>query len=1032
MLVDDYLEYQFKYQKLYGKNTIVLMEVGSFFEIYGTDKDDDYGNVQKISELLNIQMTKKNKANDDISIHNPLMAGVPSGAINKYLTILLNNNFTIVLVEQVTLPPKPERKVTRILSPGTNFELSQSESTFLCAMYLETVNDSKNNMELISGGISSIDLTTGKNTVYEVHSLPSDKDLCKEEMFRFLQTYNPREVIINLSNFEISREDLINFFELNDKVVHINYKIDNNYTKLEYQNDLLKKIFKDTGILSPIEYLDLERSPFGLISFISLLNFAYEHDETIITKIEKPNIWICEKHLILSNNAINQLNVVSNKLEYGYSGRFDSLFSVLNKVSTSMGRRLLRDRLLNPIVNEEILNKRYDLIENMIENKRYIEFENNLNKIIDIEKYHRKISLSLIQPYDISSMDLSYQYINNIIELANKSDIKKILPSENSLNLFTQFIKDYNNTFDIDEIKKHSINDITKNFFKTGIFPILDKYQKEIDSSKSIFKIICKTLSNIIEKDSEFIKKERNDRDNDYLILTNKRCELLKKKLEDYKKKKKTTIIKLDIQDCNDSNQCELDFSKFFYKVEKNNTKIIIKSLEKNEEKLAYYQEKLFKQCQIHFKEKMSEYDNKYSTILKEIVKFISEIDVFKCCAKVATEYAYSRPIIDKNNIDYSYFDAKEIRHPIIERIQTNLEYIPNDISLGKDNLNGILLYSVNAAGKSSLMKSIGLNIIMAQAGMFVPCKSLIYKPYHQLFTRISGNDNLFKGQSSFAVEMSELRGILKRSNSYGLVLGDELCSGTESDSALAIVATGVKRLAEKKSSFIFATHLHQLSSMDIVNKISNVKHFHLKVNYNEDTKKLIYDRKITEGSGSSIYGLEVCRAMDLDPEFIKEANDIRKDLTNISNKILDTKASKYNSLVYIDKCGICDEKADDVHHIKFQCTADKDGIIGNIPKDNKSNLVPVCKKCHVDIHNNKIEVKGYIKTSDGNILDYKYIDDSIVNKSKKKYNDEQIEIIKGLQKFASNKKDAINLAKKKNIVISSTTLTKIWNNTYL
>ena len=187
MLVDDYIEYQNKYENLYGKNTVVLMEVGSFFELYSIDKEGEDSIIKKITELLNIQMTKKNKSDEDISIHNPLMAGVPSGAINKYLSLLLNNNYTIVLIEQVTPPPKPERKVTRILSPGTNFEFNQNESTFLCSIYLESMKDYKSNIDLISGGVSSVDLTTGKNTVYEVHSLASDKDLCKEEMFRFIQ-----------------------------------------------------------------------------------------------------------------------------------------------------------------------------------------------------------------------------------------------------------------------------------------------------------------------------------------------------------------------------------------------------------------------------------------------------------------------------------------------------------------------------------------------------------------------------------------------------------------------------------------------------------------------------------------------------------------------------------------------------------------------------------------------------------------------------------------------------------------------------
>ena len=145
--------------------------------------------------------------------------------------------------------------------------------------------------------------------------------------------------------------------------------------------------------------------------------------------------------------------------------------------------------------------------------------------------------------------------------------------------------------------------------------------------------------------------------------------------------------------------------------------------------------------------------------------------------------------IIDNEN---SYIDAKKLRHPIIEKI-ISTEYIPHNLELGKKEI-GILLYGLNAAGKSSLMKSVGINVIMAQAGMYVSADSFEFKPYKSIFTRISNNDNLFKGQSTFAVEMSELRGILTRANNSSLVLGDELCSGTETTSAVAIVATGIER----------------------------------------------------------------------------------------------------------------------------------------------------------------------------------------------------------------------------------------------
>ena len=179
-----------------------------------------------------------------------------------------------------------------------------------------------------------------------------------------------------------------------------------------------------------------------------------------------------------------------------------------------------------------------------------------------------------------------------------------------------------------------------------------------------------------------------------------------------------------------------------------------------------------------------------------------------------------------------------------------------------------MLLYGVNASGKSSLMKSVGLNIILAQAGMWVAASSFTYSPYRSFFTRIGNNDNIFRSQSTFEVEMSELRNIMKRSDNRSLILGDELCSGTESTSAISIVSAGVITLANKQSSFIFATHLHRLANMARVRDLPNIQFSHLSVRYDEITGKLIYDRKLGEGNGKTIYGLEVCRALDMDDGF--------------------------------------------------------------------------------------------------------------------------------------------------------------------
>ena len=175
-----------------------------------------------------------------------------------------------------------------------------------------------------------------------------------------------------------------------------------------------------------------------------------------------------------------------------------------------------------------------------------------------------------------------------------------------------------------------------------------------------------------------------------------------------------------------------------------------------------------------------------------------------------------------------------------------------------------MLLYGTNAVGKSSLIKSIGISIVLAQSGMFVPCSSFVYFPYKSVFTRILGNDNIFKGLSTFAVEMCELRTILTNCCENSLVLGDELCSGTEIDSALAIFASGVNYLCKKKATFVFATHFHDLVNIPRIQELlqQTLVMYHMSVQYDKSSDMLIYKRKLEKGSGEGMYGLEVCLSL--------------------------------------------------------------------------------------------------------------------------------------------------------------------------
>ena len=210
MLIDEYFKYQIEYEKKYGKNALVLMQVGSFFEFYGVDNNQEkIGNAQYITELLNIQLTRRNKAILENSRSNCLMGGFPTHALKRFIHILLNHNFTIILIEQVTEPPNPKREITNIFSPGTYIEeINNFNPHNIVSIYINEEKCYKSNDTLYIFGISSIDLSTGNNLLYEANLGYYDKNAFFEEIYRFIETNNPKEIIITNTSTNINREML--------------------------------------------------------------------------------------------------------------------------------------------------------------------------------------------------------------------------------------------------------------------------------------------------------------------------------------------------------------------------------------------------------------------------------------------------------------------------------------------------------------------------------------------------------------------------------------------------------------------------------------------------------------------------------------------------------------------------------------------------------------------------------------------------------------------------------------------------------
>jgi DNA mismatch repair protein MutS len=258
---------------------------------------------------------------------------------------------------------------------------------------------------------------------------------------------------------------------------------------------------------------------------------------------------------------------------------------------------------------------------------------------------------------------------------------------------------------------------------------------------------------------------------------------------------------------------------------------------------------------------------------------------------------------------------------------------------------------------------------------MFVPCSRFLYKPYHSIYSRILGNDNIFKGLSTFAVEMSELRIILKMADENSLILGDELCSGTETESALSIFVAGLMELHEKQASFIFATHFHEIIHYDEVKSLNRLSLNHMSVIYDREKDCLVYDRKLKEGAGTRTYGLEVCKSLYLTDEFLDKAYAIRNKYYPETKGELTQNTSRYNAEKIRGFCEMCKERlGEEVHHLQQQKDADEDGFIGTFHKNHKANLLTVCESCHNKLHssneiNSDIAPKQKKKTTKGYTL---------------------------------------------------------------
>lgn len=717
-MIDDYFEYQKSYTKIYGNKTIVFMQNGKFYESYNTDTEGY--DLLKIHEILQVRFARKGKntkKNDPRS--KPNMLGFPTINLCNSLNLLTQQGYTVVIFDEehnsknVGKKTKFDRYVAGIFSVGTHISNKQDDSNYLIAIYIVSEPQLKMQQNLLAIGVTLLDISTGESIIYECYGEKYDENFGMDELLRIIQGYKPTEAIIyfkpsSQEKASIEIENIKSYLEL-DRIRHYIYTytgkkeidekndpmklLNSDMFKINYQNDYLSTIFNLGNQVnlnkktSPVELLSLENKPYVLISLLIMLNYVTVHNKNLLKNLLCPVFYSYNKHLILGNNAIQQLNVIdSNNLE-SYNKKIESLFDVVNKTATPMGKRLLKQQLTNPLSGEEkkIIKKKYDIIENLMKDKLFTKIHLELKNIYDLEKCHRQMARGKLIPYDLCRMDFFYKSVMKLIKIIRKNPVVFSIISENTIEKFIAFRGEYTDIFNLEIMQKYSnFDDITESIFNK-------KYNKKIDNlnDKIIYgKTVLETIKNILSDILPDCKTEKiqlkSDGKNYYFTVTKTHEKILKTYFKQMKKK--YLNIDLDVD-----NSIKINLSDIEFKSTKSRTKIIISNMDDHFSELDILFIKLRKLIKSTFIKSTMELFEKYFIMLNSISKFIAELDFLVSGAMVADEYYYCKPVI-KGIDNNSYIQAKKLRHPIIERLCKETAYVPNDIELGnvpiEENVN--------------------------------------------------------------------------------------------------------------------------------------------------------------------------------------------------------------------------------------------------------------------------------------------------------------------------------------------------------
>ena len=803
-MMQRYLETKKEYE-----DCILFYRLGDFYEMFFDD-------AITASRELELTLTGKDCGQEE----RAPMCGIPHHAAEIYVSRLIAKGYKVAICEQLEDPKKTKgivkRGVIRVVTPGTLVDsnmLEERKNNYIMSIFKTG----------IYFGISVCDISTGEFYSAEIKEQNNFPTLLDE-----IARYTPSELVVNsmMANCEEEMAKIKERFEN----VYIT-KFNDKFFKTELNNiDLRFNIIDNDG--KKLE--NIKEKTLIIASINALVEYIEETQKTSLDHINKITIYNLSKYMALDINARRNLELTEKMRDKSKKG---TLLWVLDKTSTSMGGRLLRRWLNDPLIDVKEINKRLNAVkelkDDLILRGEIIE---NLKKVYDIERLAGKMAYGNANARDMVTLK------NSLMKLP---EVKQILTNCKS-ELLKELYENLDELQDIYQLIETSIVDDPPMTIKDGGIIKLG-YDEEIDK----------------------LKTAQTEGKNWLIAL-------------EAEEKEKTGIKNLKI-----------GFNKvfgYFIEVTKSNLdqvpeRYIRKQTLTNAERYITEELKNLENQILGAEEKVVnlEYDafvQIRELIAKNVVRLqktsevVSSLDVISSFAQVAEDMNYCMPEVNSEG----KIDIKGGRHPVIEKILGAGSFVENDTYLDKEENRLAIITGPNMAGKSTYMRQVALITLMAQVGSFVPATSAKIGVVDKIFTRVGASDDLSMGQSTFMVEMMEVANILNEATSNSVVILDEIGRGTSTYDGLSIAWAVAEYIADKEkcgAKTLFATHYHELTELE--NKLEGIKNYSIAVK--EKGENIIFLRKIVQGGTDESYGIHVARLAGVPKIVTKKANEILRSL---------------------------------------------------------------------------------------------------------------------------------------------------------